>query len=78
MALCVVVDTNNNLVPIVPEGDCEGYYLLEPMEYELFAKPLVVDSEEAFAAFSWGMGTVIFFWLIGHGTGAILRYLNLL
>jgi molybdopterin/thiamine biosynthesis adenylyltransferase len=67
MALCVIVDTTDNLKATnTSNEECQSYILVDSNEYNLMRVDYSITPLEIAEAFTWGFGTYVFFWFLGY------------
>jgi hypothetical protein len=76
--LCASVDSNGfvKLADALADGTCASLVLIGNTEFALIASAQIT-AEDILTDFSWGFGTVLFFWFIGYSIGAAKKAVNL-
>jgi hypothetical protein len=75
--ICAELLPDNVLKAVTSSAEtCAGYVALDPAEYLSLVSSFTPTPEEILFVFSWGFGTVVFFWFLGASIGAGKKGIN--
>lgn len=76
MALCVE-NVSGTLTPTATAPmDCTAYLLVDSLEYGTLVSAYAIEAADVAYVFSWGFGTVVFFWYLGFVIGVAKRVIS--
>lgn len=72
--ICLAIQPDNTLLASNASVEsCSGVIGLSPAEYVNFISTMTFTPEQILYVFTWGFGTVMFFWSLGATIGAVKR-----
>lgn len=75
--LCLQIQPDNTLIATSSTVDtCNGVIGLAASEYSNFITSMTFTSAQILYVFSWGFGTVMFFWSLGAAIGAVKKTIS--
>jgi apolipoprotein N-acyltransferase len=76
MALCVENTAGTLTATSTAPEDCTAYLLVDSVEYATLLETYPIEATDIAYVFSWGLGTIIFFWYLGFVIGVAKKAIS--